>query len=149
MPSSSDRPRIVISSCQRAMRVPRKKIAGLIEHIARAEGAGLAEVDVAVVDAETMAELNARHLRHAGETDVLSFDLSDDTRVGLCLQLVVCGDVAARVGPLHGLSPTRELLLYVAHGLLHQIGYDDQAPRAAARMRARQEELIEEFLSSG
>jgi probable rRNA maturation factor len=130
------------------MRVPRRKIAGLIEHIARAEGVGVAEVDVAVVDAETIAELNARHLRHAGATDVLSFDLSDASQAGLSVQLIVCGDVAARVGPLHGLSATRELLLYVAHGLLHQMGYDDQAPRAAATMRARQEELLDAFLSS-
>jgi probable rRNA maturation factor len=139
-------PDIRISSHQAAMRVPRKKIAALIEYIADRENARLGEIDVAVVDDEQMEQLNRQHLRHAGTTDVLSFDLTDPGRHSLSLQLIVCGPVAKRTGPKHDLSPTRELLLYVAHGLLHQLGYDDQTPADAERMRARQTKLLSDFL---
>jgi probable rRNA maturation factor len=76
----------------------------------------------------------------------LSFDLTDPGDEGLTLEIIVSGPVARRSGPKHGLSATRELLLYVTHGLLHQMGYDDQDTVSAHRMRNRQMQLLEGFL---
>ena len=141
-------PAVIISSSQRAVRVPRKKITRLIRHVARAEGARIGEIDLAVVGCREMAALNRRWLRKAGATDVLCFDLSDSRRRGgISAQLVVCGDVAAEQGRARGTGPQRELLLYVVHGLLHLMGYDDASIRGAAKMRAREEELLEGFLA--
>ena len=126
--------------------MPRKRLAELAAFVAEQEGVRLAEVDIAVVDDDEMAALNRRHLRHAGTTDVLSFDLSGEHTPGLCVQLVVSGPVARRSGPQHGFAPTHELMLYVIHGLLHQMGYDDVDVRAGAHMHAREEELLGKFL---
>jgi probable rRNA maturation factor len=136
------KPIVTISSAQRAMRVPRKKIAALIAHAVAAEKARVAEVDVAVVAADEMASLNRRFLGHRGPTDVLSFDLSGPGEDALVAQIIVCGDVAVREARRRRLRPQRELLLYVLHGLLHLIGYDDTDADAAARMHAREEELL-------
>ena len=136
------RPAVAITSTQRAVRVPRKRIVQLAEHLARQEGVRLAQVDVAAVAAGEMAALNRRYLGCAGSTDVLSFDLSDELSEGLVVQVIVCGDIAAGEAPRHGHSAARELLLYVAHGLLHLVGYDDATPRLASRMHARAEQLL-------
>ena len=146
MSKKPPRPVVRISSQQEALRVPRKRISELVEYVAKAEGVRLAEVDLAVVDDGAMADLNRRHLRHAGTTDVLSFDMSGLHTAGLCVQLIVSGPVAKRSGPDHGLPPTHELMLYVIHGLLHQMGYDDTDVRAGAKMHAREEELLGRFL---
>jgi len=138
--------RVRICSRQRAVRVPRKQIAALTAFAARAEGTAVADVDVAVVCSREIAGLNRRYLHHGGPTDVLSFDLSEGPRRGLSGQIVVCGDVAARQGPLHGQSVRRELLLYVLHGLLHLMGYEDRTVRGAVRMHAREEEILDAFL---
>jgi probable rRNA maturation factor len=145
------RPTVSIVSRQSTLRVPRKRIRQLVELVDRAEGSRLGEVDVAVVAGEEMRTLNRRFLNHAWDTDVLSFDLTDEASGGggLSVQVVICADVAARQGPAHGLSRTRELLLYVTHGLLHQLGYEDKTVRGAARMRARQDELLAELLDGG
>lgn len=135
------RPSVAISSSQRAVRVPRKRIAELIALTAREEGVRLEEVDVAVVRRQEIAALNHEYLGRRGATDVLSFDLTDESDAGLRCQVVVCGDVAARQGPRHGVSAQCELLLYVLHGLLHVLGYDDQTAAAADRMHRRQQEL--------
>ena len=128
------------------MRVPRKRLAELMKFVAEREGTRLAEVDLAVVGSDEIASLNRGYLRHAGPTDVLSFDLSDSSACGICVQLVVCGDVALEQARARGLSPQRELMLYVVHGLLHVMGYDDATVRGAARMRARQDELLDELV---
>ncbi len=146
MPAKPRKPAVLITSAQRAVRVPRKRIADLVAFVARREGVRLAEVDVAVVGAGEMASLNRRYLATRGATDVLSFDLSEAHRGGLCVQLVVCGDVAAAQAAARGLGSRRELMLYVVHGLLHQMGYEDSSVRGAAKMHARQDELLAEFL---
>jgi probable rRNA maturation factor len=139
-------PTVAIVSTQSALRVPRKRLVELVAFVAGGEGACVAHVDITVVDGKEMAALNQRLLGHRGQTDVISYDLSDETMSGLAIQLIVCGDVAAGQGPLHGYRPQHELMLYVIHGLLHMMGYDDTSTGAAAAMRARQEELLTAFL---
>jgi probable rRNA maturation factor len=113
--------------------------------VARSEKVRLADVDVAVVDRRQIAALNRRYRRRAGRTDVLSFDLSDPGQAGISAQIVVCGDVAAQRAAARGGSKQRELMLYVLHGLLHLVGYEDDTVHGAARMHARQDELLEAF----
>ena len=136
-----------ICSTQHTLRVPRRKIAELVAFVARSEAVRLLDVDVAVVGAAEMARLNAQYLSHAGATDVLSFDLSDssDGGAGLSAQIIVCADLAAAEAEKRNCSPRSELLLYVVHGLLHLMGYDDTTAPAAEKMRARQAELLEAF----
>jgi probable rRNA maturation factor len=148
MPTRRAKPKVLISSTQRAVRLPRGKMVELIDFVARREGVRVAEVDLAVVAADQMAGLNRRYLQRAGTTDVLSFDLSESGRGGLSAQLVVCGDVAAAQAAARHLPPQRELMLYVVHGLLHLMGYEDDSVRGAAKMHARQEELLRDFLQS-
>ncbi len=145
----TDSPKVAISSTQKAIRVPRKRIAALVDFVARAQGCRVVDVDLAVVDSAKMAELNRRYLRHAGATDVLSFDLSESPKAGLSVQLIVCGDLAVTEAAARNLKPTRELMLYIVHGLLHVMGYEDQSTRGSVRMQARQEELLEQFLTRG
>jgi probable rRNA maturation factor len=144
---NQNQPKVAISSTQKAIRVPRKMIADLVVFVSSAEGYRIADADIAVVDSAKMAELNRRYLRHSGATDVLSFDLSEAPKIGLSVQLIVCGDVAAAEADSRGLTPVRELLLYVVHGLLHLMGYEDESIRGSVRMQARQEELLEQFLN--
>ena len=129
------------------MRVERKKITALVDFIARTEGVVLEDVDVTVVDSREISGLNRRYLGRKGVTDVISFDLSDDPACGISCQIVVCAEVATRQAARFGHGAGRELLLYVIHGLLHLMGYDDQTEKASEKMQARGEQLLEEFLS--
>jgi probable rRNA maturation factor len=146
MRTRNKKPNVLISSTQRAVRVDRPRMARLLRFVAREEGQRLGQIDLAVVGKDEIASHNDRWLRHAGATDVLSFDLSEGGG-GVSGQLIVCGEIAAEQARLRGLPAQEELMLYVVHGLLHLCGYDDLAVRAAARMHAREEELLREFLA--
>ena len=146
MANLPSQPTVLISSSQRAVRIPRGKIRRLVAFVSRHQGVRLAQVDLAFMDSRAIAEVNRQWLGHVGPTDVISFDLSDETTSGVSAQLVICGDVAARQAADRGIGVQRELMLYVVHGLLHLMGYEDLSVRGAARMRARQEELLDAFL---
>ena len=159
MPVRNPRLLVTVSSYQKAVRVPRREIERLVAFVARLEGVRFAEADIAVVGAREIAALNRRYLDRAGPTDVLSFDLSESPApsrsrggrrnrggVPIVAQIVVCADVAVREARLRQTPPQREMMLYVVHGLLHLTGYEDATVRGAARMHAREEEMLREFL---
>jgi len=90
-------------------------------------------VSIAVVDDPTIHALNVQYLQHDYPTDVLSFVLEEAQQ---CVEgeLVVSADTAVREASEAGWSPLDELLLYVIHGTLHLIGYDDHEPSDQVEM---------------
>lgn len=124
------------------------EVAALAGFVLRAEGRGEVGLSVSVVDDEAMAALHERYSGIAGPTDVLAFPLEDEVPgpEALLGEVVVSADTAAREAEARGLPFARELLLYVAHGVLHLLGYDDHDEEERNRMHARQEELLDAFL---
>lgn len=76
-----------------------------------------------------------------GATDVITqgYEAIPPEPEGIYGELYVNCDQALRVAPKRkGWSQTKELLLYVAHGMDHLSGADDHAPEDYARMRRRE-----------
>ena len=139
-------------------RIPVRRIRSLIGYVLRHSrppraarrrrvgGAGRrqpAYVELAVVGDAAMRSLNRRWLNRDRTSDVLSFDLSDDEQ--FCAQIVVNVEQARRQARLRGRGYGAELMLYVVHGLLHLLGYDDADPDQARRMHAREDQLLRRF----
>jgi probable rRNA maturation factor len=59
-------------------------------------------------------------------------------------EIVVSVDTAKREATRRGLSVNAEIALYVVHGLLHLLGYDDNQESSAARMHELEEEILGE-----
>ncbi len=140
---------LTITSRSKVMRTPRKRISQLVDFVSKAEKVDFTEVDIAIVSSREMSTINRKFLNHTGTTDVISFDLSGPGE-SVVAEIIVCSDVAVQQAKRHDKyyknTPQRELLLYITHGLLHVLGYDDTTPGKAKKMYSRQEELIEEFL---
>jgi probable rRNA maturation factor len=112
-----------------------------VHEILSAANVSAGEVSVAVVDDSTIHELNRRHLQHDYATDVLSFLL--ESRPGyLEGEVVVSADTAERSATQFGWPAADELVLYVVHGTLHLVGYDDQTPEDKAVMRAQEKRVL-------
>jgi probable rRNA maturation factor len=103
-----------------------------------------AAISLAVVDDETIHELNRRHLDHDWPTDVLSFVLEDDGD-HLEGEVILSADTAATAADELGNLAAEEQLLYVIHGMLHLVGYDDKAEADAQDMRAAEARYLQQF----
>ena len=97
------------------------------------EGISRATLSIAVVSDRAIRPLNRRYLQHDYATDVLSF-LLDSGPGWLDGEIIVSADTAAAQAPQYGSSAEAELLLYVIHGSLHLVGYDDTTPTERKRM---------------
>jgi len=105
----------------------------VLEH----EGVESGEVSLTIVDDAAMRRLHRRWLGSDRPTDVISFPLE---RSGGRLEgeVVVSAQTACRQASRYGWTPQDELLLYVVHGLLHLVGYDDRSPAERVAMRAKE-----------
>lgn len=103
-----------------------------------------AQISIAIVDDEAIHDLNRRYLDHDYPTDVLSFTLAEEGS-HLEGQLVVSIDTAAAQAAEYGWRTEDELLLYVVHGTLHLVGYDDATPELRADMQTQECRVLEPF----
>ncbi|MHC4567298.1 MAG: rRNA maturation RNase YbeY [Planctomycetota bacterium] len=110
------------------------------------------EISIAIVDDAEIRKLNTRFLDHKTTTDCLSFDLSDDeeqseieNRKSKIFDLIVNGEMALRQAESRGHSSEAELALYITHGLLHNLGFDDSTPEEARKMHDTEDEILQQM----
>jgi len=132
--------KVQISSEQNALECPHEAIRRVLSAALRREGKS-AELSVALVDDHRMAELNRRYLGREGVTDVLAFPYGEgaDEIEG---EIVVNAELALRRGAGRPHGPEGELMLYVVHGVLHLLGYDDHRQDDVRRMRRREQAVL-------
>lgn len=104
-------------------------------------GVAQGTVSIAVVTDENMQQINRRFLRREGTTDCISFDLSDETDEPIW-EIVVNGEKALHEAKARGHAPAGELALYITHGLLHYLGFDDANSAQAERMHAEEDAIL-------
>jgi probable rRNA maturation factor len=107
-------------------------------------GQGKAELSVLLVTDGIIRTLNRRWRGNDRSTDVLSFGRMLPAPPGtppLLGDVVISFDTAARRARGDRRIIGLELDRYLAHGLLHLLGYDHQRPREARRMAAKEDQL--------
>jgi probable rRNA maturation factor len=120
-----------------------RRLAGSARRFLRAlerEGAGLS---ILVVTDGVIRGLNRRWRDKDKATDVLSFPMAGVAEGGPCLgDVVVSLDTAIRRARAERRPLAAELDRYLAHGLLHLLGFDHERPGEARRMAAREAALM-------
>ncbi len=123
--------------------------ASVLEHEGVAEQA---ELSMAFVGEQAMAEINRRYAGADEPTDVLAFPMDGgpshvpkDGPPVLMGDLVICPAVAARNASAHAGTDDDELALLVVHGILHLLGMDHTKAGEAEIMQRRERELLDRF----
>jgi len=112
------------------------------------------EVSLALVDDARIAALNRQYRGLDGATDVLSFPMLDEAgsqehpgaEAGMELLL---GDIVISVpraisqAAAYGNSLQQEMVWLAVHGMLHLLGYDDEAGPDALRMMERSRQVMD------
>ncbi len=103
-----------------------------------------AQISLAVVDDLTIRKLHRKYLNVDEPTDVLSFVL-DRGEGSVEGEVIVSAETALAAAPRFGWPTEVELLLYVIHGVLHLLGYDDMTAQQRSEMRRRERAFLAWF----
>ena len=134
---------VIEISNQQSLPVDERPLVDIARQILVDHNVSCGELSIAIVDDPTIQKLNKQYLSHDYETDVISFVLDEDESIGrMDGQLIVSTDTAKRESVDAGWSFEAELLLYVVHGTLHLVGYDDKHAAAIPEMRSAEAEYM-------
>jgi probable rRNA maturation factor len=107
-----------------------------------------AEVSFVFCDDRFISRLNIKHFSRRGPTDVIAFPLSGSKKGVYLGEVVVSVEQAARRAAEYGNTWQRELALYVIHGILHLLGYDDTTLSGRRRMEKKQEFILSKIMTN-
>ena len=129
---------------QKLLPVDQGRLCEAIIAVLQGENVVSGAVSLAVVDGPAIHELNRRWLNHDYPTDVLSFliERSGDHLEG---EIIVSAEMASETAVRYNWAAGDELLLYVIHGALHLVGYEDNTDTAQATMRSRERHYMGQF----
>jgi probable rRNA maturation factor len=95
------------------------------------------EIVVLLISDKRMASLHQKFLNQAGPTDVISFHHGE---------IFISVPTARKQATQFRTSLVRELQLYLAHGLLHLVGFDDHSAADRKRMRVAEQRVMDASL---
>lgn len=134
---------IPVANRQRRVAVRAAQVRAIVRAVFEREQAGEPQVSVALVNDAAIREINRDFLDHDWATDSISFSYDDDPSPDeLRGEVVVSAETALREAQARGVNPAHELLLYVAHGTLHLLGWDDDTPERRRSMNAHAARIL-------
>jgi probable rRNA maturation factor len=96
-------------------------------------------INICFVDDRQIKKFNAKFHKTKSSTDVLAFNLSDKKNIILA-DIMISAQTALKQAASFKTTPDYELSLYVVHGILHILGYNDRTESQIKLMR-KQESL--------
>lgn len=124
-----------VHNSQKDLKIDKKKVQLLVQEVLAYLGSSHSEVSVYFVTERKICALHDQFFQDPSPTDCISFPL-DDTHLG---EVFVCPKAALTFDPT---EPYQETALYVIHGLLHCLGYDDLEPVEKRAMRKKEKSCM-------
>lgn len=129
------------------LRHQKKKLDKLVQSLLQFLDQKCDELSITFVDAKEIKKLHKRFFNDGSFTDCITLPM-DDTEDGgyrVLGELFICPKAAIDYANSNNEDPYKETTLYVIHGILHLIGYDDIKVKDQRKMR-EQEKLCLDFL---
>lgn len=135
---------VFVTQSQTDLPVKDSSIKSLIKGFLKHADVHFDEVSIHLVDKEKISSIHAEFFNDPSPTDCISFPMDDPHEDGYKMMgdVFVCPAVAIEYAEKHAKDPYQETTLYVIHGLLHLLGYDDIDPDERKEMRAAEQHYL-------
>ncbi|MBJ7449793.1 MAG: rRNA maturation RNase YbeY [Parachlamydiales bacterium] len=117
----------------------------LVEEVLKLENCECNEVIIHFVEESEICQLHDEFFDDPSPTDCITFpmDETEGDEYRVLGEVFVCPKAAFDYTSINGGDSNLELTLYVVHGLLHLLGYDDISTRKRAKMRAAEKRHLD------
>lgn len=121
------------------------QVKALTKEVLKKEKAVCDEVHIHFVDLKTISVLHEEYFGDPTPTDCISFPMDSDEEEGYRIlgEVFVCPLAAIEFARKNEGDPFVETSLYIVHGLLHLLGYDDMDEVAEPLMRSAETRLLD------
>jgi len=140
---------VAIRNLQKTVRINPPQLTVITKKILKSLHLHSADLSLVFVSDRRMKILNQKYLKYNFSTDVLAFDLREQKGSLRTLggEIIISTDTAKRNSKIYGTTLKKEIVLYVIHGILHLVGYDDHEARDIRRMREKEQEILGKIIT--
>lgn len=135
--------RVHVENHQKALPIRKRLIQHIACRLCEYLGVEREHLSIYFVTEKKISSLHDRFFQDPTPTDCISFPM-EAPYLG---EIIICPSVAIAYAAAHNLDPYRETILYLVHGLLHLIGYDDLSPKDRKVMRKMETKCINHLTS--
>ena len=136
---------------QSSLAIDDARIKRVVEAVLDFEDCVCDEVSITFVDTEEICKLHEQFFNDPSPTDCISFPIDQNQKLGYQFlgEVFVCPKIA--IDYVHknediSQDPYIETSLYVAHGLLHLLGYDDIKEDDQKVMRSKENAIMQQLI---
>jgi rRNA maturation RNase YbeY len=104
----------------------------------------IASLQYVFIDDNGLLKINQQYLSHNTYTDIITFDLSEDSNV--VGEIYISLERVQENAVVFGVSYKEEFLRVLFHGALHLLGYKDKSPKDKHAMREAESYCINLYL---
>ena len=135
---------ILIYNEQQDLVIDEEKLKKIITLLLKKLDVNTDELSIHFVSKEKIADLHDQYFDDPTPTDCITFPLEGDaTPYNILGEIFVCPKVAIEYSQDHAIDPHEETLLYVIHGILHLIGFDDIEEKDREQMRKKEKSCMD------
>ena len=120
-----------------------KDIKSSIQAIFLSEKVNLDHINYIFCSDTYLVQINQAHLHHDYLTDIITFDLSNNSSV--IGEVYISVERVKENAVVHGVTFKNELLRVLFHGALHLVGYNDKTKSEITIMREKEESYLRLF----
>lgn len=130
-----------VYNTQKRFVINKEAVIALVKEVIRAQGRACHEVSVHFVGTQKICSLHAKYFDDPSVTDCISFPIDNDDTIPYSVlgEVFVCPQTAFTYVQQNGGILYEEITLYIVHGLLHLLGFDDIADVDQIKMREREQ----------
>lgn len=129
---------ISVYNSQKDLKIHKSSVRVLVDSVLGFLKIPFEEVSIYLVSEKKISKLHDLFFQDPSPTDCISFPV-DGAHLG---EVFVCPKVALQYALKRELDPYQETTLYIIHGLLHLIGYDDLGKKAKETMRKKEKSCM-------
>ena len=131
-----------IINLQKLHFIDKNRVKKLISSILKVEKKN-AELNLVFTDNKKIKKINKTFLGHNFATDVISFAYNNSSlENNISGEIIISVEMAVKLAQKLKCTIEGEIALYLVHGLLHLLGYNDKLKRDARKMHQREKELL-------
>jgi probable rRNA maturation factor len=142
--------KIVLVDNQNGHAVSLRKARSLVIKALGVLGLRNRSLSINFVEKSHIRNINSRYFNRRTVTDVIALGYQDSYSgkrpVGLYSEylgdIIICPDIAAQNARIYNRNIEQEIALYIVHGLLHLLGYQDTSTSKRKKMYKMQKEIL-------
>ena len=140
---------IYYKNTQKDLKVSSRSVKLLVSSILKKLKISADEISIQFVSTKKICKLHEDFFEDPTTTDCITFPIDEDHSSGYRVlgEVFVCPKTALEYCKKNDRNPYVETSLYVVHGILHLLGYDDIDPKDRKLMRKKERQCMD-FLHS-